>query len=90
MAEVAVGSSGAARAVGRIAILAQGTKVRLKEELFSYSRPHLLFHARQGDIGVVSPPSKQSPAMAKLYTIVHFDQCGHDHRLLDEELEIVK
>ena len=85
-----MGSTGAARAVGRITILAQGTKVRLKEELFSYSRPHLLFHARQGDVGVVAPPSKQSPAMAKLYTIVHFEQCGHDHRLLDEELEIVK
>jgi hypothetical protein len=85
------GSSGyRARVRGGIAILAQGTKVRLKEALFSYSRPHLLFHARQGDVGVVSPPSKQSPAMAKLYTIVRFDQCGHDHRLLDEELEVVK
>jgi len=27
--------------------------------------------------------------MAKLYTIVHFEQCGHDHRLLIEELEVV-
>jgi hypothetical protein len=79
-----------ARGLGGVAILAQGTKVRLKEALFSYSRPHLLFHARQGDVGMVSPPSKQSPAMAKLYTIVRFEQCGHDHRLLDEELEVVK
>jgi hypothetical protein len=47
----------------------------------------LLFHARQGDVGVVAPPSKQSPAMAKLYIIVHFEQCGHDHRLLTEELD---
>lgn len=70
-------------------IIEQGTKVRLRPELFSYSRPHLLFHARQRDIGVVSPPSKQSPAMARLYTIVHFEQCGHDHRLLSEELEVV-
>ena len=70
-------------------ILAQGTRVRLREEKFSYSRPHLLFHARAGDVGVVSPPSKQSPAMARLYTIVHFEQCGHDHRLLDDELEAV-
>jgi len=66
-----------------------GTRVRLKPELFSYSRPHLLFHARQGDVGTVAPPSKQSPAMARLYTIVHFEQCGHDHRLLMDELEIV-
>jgi hypothetical protein len=50
----------------------------------------LLYHARQGDVGVVSPPSKQSPAMAKLYTIVRFDACGHDHRLLSDELEVVK
>ena len=64
-----------------------GTRVRLKPERFTYSRPHLLFHARQGDVGVVSPPSKQSPAMARLYIIVHFDQCGHDHRLLAEELD---
>jgi len=75
--------------LGRDTILAQGTNVRLKEERFNYSRPHLLFHARQGDVGVVAPPSKQSPAMARLYTIVHFDQCGHDHRLLDEELDVV-
>lgn len=81
------GSRGRCKRKGGVAILAQGTKVRLKEDLFSYSRPHLLFHARQGDVGTVSPPSKQSPAMAKLYTIVHFEQCGHDHRLLDEELE---
>jgi hypothetical protein len=38
----------------------------------------------------VSPPSKQSPAMARLYVIVHFDACGHDHRLLGEELEVVR
>lgn len=66
-----------------------GTCVRLKPELFNYSRPHLLFHARQRDVGVVSPPSKQSPAMARLYVIVHFDECGRDHRVLPEELEEV-
>jgi hypothetical protein len=66
-----------------------GTKVRLRPELFTYSRPHLLYHARSGDIGVVAPPSKQSPAMARLYVIVHFDQCGHDHRLLPAEVVAV-
>jgi len=28
--------------------------------------------------------------MSRLYTIVHFDSCGHDHRLTADELEIVK
>lgn len=70
-------------------IIETGTRVRLKPELFNYSRPHLLFHARQRDVGVVSPPSKQSPAMARLYTIVHFEECGHDHRVLAEEIENV-
>ncbi len=65
-----------------------GTRVRLKPEHFTYSRPHLLYHARQKDVGVVSPPSKQSPSMARLYIIVHFEQCGHDHRVLTEELEV--
>lgn len=68
----------------------RGTRVRLRAEAFGYGRPHLLWHARQGDIGVVSGPSKQSPAMARLYIIVHFEQCGHDHRLTDGELEVVR
>jgi hypothetical protein len=38
-------------------------------------------------VGVVAPPSKQSPAMARLYVIVHFEACGHDHRLLADEIE---
>ena len=63
--------------------------VRLRAEAFGYGRPHLLWHARQGDVGVVSGPSRQSPAMSQLYTIVHFEQCGHDHRLREDELEIV-
>jgi hypothetical protein len=74
---------------GRFAI-ETGTKVRLRPECFSYSRPHLLYHARQGDVGQVSPPSRQSPAMARLYVIVHFDECGHDHRLLEQEMEAVE
>jgi hypothetical protein len=28
--------------------------------------------------------------MARLYIIVHFEQCGHDHRLTEGELEVVK
>jgi hypothetical protein len=67
-----------------------GTKVRLRPDRFTYARPHLLVHARQEDIGVISPPSKQSPAMARLYLIVHFDQCGHDHRVLEDEIELVE
>ncbi|MBI5289388.1 MAG: hypothetical protein HY873_10505 [Chloroflexi bacterium] len=43
-------------------------------------------HARQGDIGVLAGPSKQSPKMATLYVIVRFDACGHDHRMLRDEL----
>jgi len=71
---------------GRLAI-DTGTKVRLRAEKFNYKRPHLLFHARQGDEGVIAPPSKQSPAMARLYVIVHFAACGHDHRLLTDEID---
>jgi hypothetical protein len=44
-------------------------------------------HARQRDIGHIAGPSRQSPAMATLYTIVHFAQCGRDHRLLESEIE---
>ncbi len=43
-------------------------------------------HARLNDVGVVATPSKQSPKMATLYVIVRFDVCGHDHRLLTDEL----
>jgi hypothetical protein len=64
-----------------------GTKVRLRSDRFSYSRPHLLLHARQGDVGVIAPPSRQSPAMARLYVIVRFENCGRSHRVLEEELE---
>ncbi len=74
---------------GREGTSEQGTRVKLKAAAFDYGRPHLLWHARRGDIGTVAGPSKQSPGMSSLYTIVHFDQCGHDHRLQDDELEIV-
>jgi hypothetical protein len=57
--------------------------------LFTYSRPHLLLHARQGDVGQVSPPSRQSPSMARLYVIVRFENCERSHRVLEEELEPV-
>ncbi len=46
-------------------------------------------HAKMKDIGIVSGPAKQSPKMATLYVIVRFDDCGHDHRLLKDELEEV-
>ena len=73
---------------GREDKIQEGTRVRLKEDAFSEHRPHLLQHARQNDVGVVAAPSKQSPAMSRLYVIVHFDRCGHDHRLLESELEL--
>jgi hypothetical protein len=49
-------------------------------------RPHLSQHARLGDVGIVVPSSRQAPQMASLYVIVHFEQCGHDHRLLRDEI----
>ena len=64
-----------------------GTKIKLRPDRFTYSRPHLLLHARQGDVGVIAPPSRQSPAMARLYLIVRFDSCGRSHRVLEEEIE---
>lgn len=71
-------------------VILEGTRVRLKPDLFAENRPHLLLHARQGDVGVIVGPSKQSPAMSRLYVIAHFDRCGHDHRLLPEEIEAVR
>ena len=66
-----------------------GTKVRLLLERFSDRRRlHLLDHARYGDEGVVSLPSR-APDMARLYVIVHFGQCGHDHRLLEDEFAVI-
>ena len=63
-----------------------GTKVRIKQSESLERRPHLAQHARQNDVGVISTPSKQSPKMANLYVIVRFEVCGHDHRLLEDEL----
>ena len=78
---------GAAPRVWGISAIKSGTRVRLRIEACNESRPHLLLHARRRDVGVVSDTSKRSPAMAKLYTVVHFEQCGQDHRLLDSELQ---
>jgi hypothetical protein len=74
---------------GRKDEIQEGTRVRLKEEAFAENRPHLLQHARLNEVGVVAAPSRQSPAMSRLYVIVHFDRCGHDHRLLPDEIEVV-
>jgi hypothetical protein len=40
-------------------------------------------------VGEVSPPSRQSPSMARLYVIVRFAGCDRSHRVLQEELERV-
>ena len=65
--------------------------MRLKPEAFEgNSRPHLQLHARHGDVGIVSGPSPQSPGMSSLYVIVHFPCCGHDHRLLAPEVELIE
>lgn len=73
---------------GREDEIQEGTRVKLKEDAFSENRPHLLRHARLGEAGVVAAPSRQSPAMSRLYVIVHFGRCGHDHRLLPQEIEL--
>ena len=67
-----------------------GTRVRLKPEAFGYNRPHLLGHARKGDVGYVTEPSPQSPGMATLYVIIRFDNCEHSHRVLAAELDVVE
>lgn len=66
--------------------LQAGTRVRIKSTGALDRRPHLAQHARQGDVGVIGGPSRQSPKMAKLYVIVRFDNCGQDHRLLRDEI----
>ena len=63
-----------------------GTKVKIKQTPSVNGRPHLLQHARQGDVGTVAGPPQRSPKMANLYVIVRFDQCGQNHRLLKEEI----
>jgi hypothetical protein len=63
-----------------------GTRVRIKPEAVGERHPHLLGHARARDVGVLAPPPSQSPAMATLYVIVHFEECGQDHRLLPSEI----
>jgi len=77
----------AARDVQEGRIIKTGTRVRLRPEPFASGRPHLLWHARQRDVGVVVDWSPRSPAMVKLFTIVRFDECGRSHRLLESELE---
>lgn len=74
---------------GRVTIISHGKKVRIREGPSLEGRPHLMRHAKLGDIGVISGPAKQSPKMATLYVIVRFDDCGHDHRMLSDELEEV-
>jgi hypothetical protein len=69
-----------------VAGLASGTRVKIKLMPSVSGRPHLLQHARQGDVGTVSGPPQRSPKMANLYVIVRFDQCGQNHRLLQEEI----
>lgn len=77
---------GSKRSDSTIKPINHGTKVRIKQTSALSGRPHLMQHARQGDVGVVAGPSKQSPKMAALYVIVRFDICGHDHRMLRDEL----
>lgn len=62
-------------------------RVRITSTPALLNRPHLSQHARLGDVGLVVGPSKQSPKMSTLYIIVRFDACGHEHRLLADELE---
>jgi hypothetical protein len=68
-------------------IITDGTKVQIKQTASINGRPHLLQHARQSDVGTVTGPPQRSPKMAKLYVIVRFDECGQNHRLLEDELK---
>jgi hypothetical protein len=68
--------------------LAPGARVRLRMESIAASRLHLQQHARLGDVGVVTPPHRQSPGMSALYVIVMFENCGQHHRLLPAEVEV--
>ncbi len=66
-----------------------GTRIRLKAKFdWQGERPHLAMHARHGHIGTVAEREKQNPKMADLYIIAKFS-CGHEHRLLAKEVEIV-
>ena len=67
-----------------------GDCVRVRDTTEIASRPHLQQHARHADIGVVGPPHKQSPGMSALYEIVVFEGCPQHHRMLPEELELVR
>jgi hypothetical protein len=71
------------------AAIEAGTWVRLRQPAIAPGRLHLLQHARMADVGVVSPPHKQSPGMSALYVIVVFEDCGQHHRLLPDEIEVV-
>jgi hypothetical protein len=71
----------------RKALIDEKKRFRLKKTDSLEGRPHLLQHARMGDEGEISGPSKQSPQMSDLYVIVRFPACGHDHRLLQSEIE---
>jgi hypothetical protein len=61
--------------------------VRLKPQAIAGNRPHLFAHAKNQDIGVVAAPLKRAFMLAQLYTNVHFEQCGQNHRVLDTEIE---
>jgi len=77
------------RAAPRRHIIERGIRVRVRDTASIARRPHLLQHARQGDAGIIAGPSRQSPQMSALYLVVSFDSCGHEHRLLEHEIEPV-
>jgi hypothetical protein len=68
--------------------LGPGTRVRLRLDAIAASRLHLQQHARLRDVGIVTPPHRQSPGMSALYVIVLFENCGQHHRLLPAEIEM--
>ncbi len=82
-------TNGGPRTRAREDAIEEGTRVKLHAAAFDHRRPHLLWHARRHDVGMIARPSKQSPGMSQLYIIVRFDQCGHDHLLREDEIEIV-
>ena len=67
-----------------------GTKVRIRGEAFNdFERAHLRLHARQGDVGIIQERGRRAGSIASLYTIVAFEQCGKEHRLNPDEIEVV-
>jgi hypothetical protein len=77
------------RGTGEV-VIKSGEKVRIKESAFLDTRYHLQQHARYREIGTIIEPSPAATAVAQIYIIVKFEECGQRHRLLADEIEPVR